>query len=395
MKLINEIKRLADDRYDEMVQCRRHLHANPEISFQEYQTAAFIKSRLDSMGVPWKAVTETGIVAMIRGDKNENKVIALRADMDALPITEENSVSYASGNAGLMHACGHDVHTTSLLGTAGILQSLKRNFGGTLKLIFQPAEEKLPGGASLMIKEGVLNNPAPAGVIGQHVMPFIEQGKIGLRKGKMMASMDEIYVTISGKGGHGAQPHKNIDPVSIASQIIVALQQIVSRSADPTIPSVLSFGKFIGNGSVNVIPDQVYMEGTFRTMDESWRSAAHIKMKKIAEGIAESFGATCEFRIIKGYPFLVNEPRLTAEVTRSAEEYLGKENVIEADRWMAAEDFAYYSQQTDACFYLFGTGNKEKGFTSSLHTSTFNIDEACLPLSAGLMAYVALKQLGN
>ena len=395
MELIHEVRRLAKAQYPEVLAARRHLHTHPELSFHEFETAAFVKSKLDALGISWEAMATTGVVGSIKGAGSSDRVIALRADMDALPITEENRVSYASVNKGVMHACGHDVHAASLLGAAGILQSMRNQFAGTVKLIFQPAEEKLPGGASVMIREGVLENPVPLSITGQHVMPFLEQGKIAVRKGKMMASMDEIYVTISGKGGHGAQPHKNVDPVTITSQIIVALQQIVSRSANPTMPSVLSFGRLVANGSVNVIPDTVYMEGTFRTMDELWRSEAHVKMKRIAEAIAESFGATCDFKIIKGYPFLVNEEKLTEQLTAFAKEYLGKENVVEAEVWMAAEDFAYYSQVTDACFYLFGTRNKEKGFTSSLHTSTFDIDEACLADSTGLMAFIALKQLGN
>jgi amidohydrolase len=393
--LIDEIRRLASESKKEIIELRRHLHANPELSFHEYETSSYIKAQLDHIGVSWQPIAGTGIVALIKGDKPSHQVIALRADMDALPITEENNVNYASRNKGVMHACGHDVHTSSLLGTAGILQSLKKEFAGTIKLIFQPAEEKLPGGASLMIKEGVLQDPVPSSVIGQHTMPFIETGKIGMRKGKHMASMDEIYVKVSGKGGHGAQPHRNIDPVVISAQIIIALQQIVSRMADPNMPSVLSFGKVIANGSVNVIPDEVYMEGTFRTMDEKWRSEAHIKMKNIAEAIAESFGGKCEFNINRGYPYLINEEKLTEQLTGFAQEYVGKENVVQAEIWMAAEDFAYYSQVTDSCFYLLGTGNKEKGIVSSLHTSTFNVDEDSLEISTGLMAYMAIKQLGN
>jgi len=315
--------------------------------------------------------------------------------MDALPITEANDIVYASQNKAVMHACGHDVHTSSLLGTAKILQSIKTKFGGTVKLIFQPGEEKLPGGASLLIKEGVLEKPKPSAVIGQHVIPSIDCGKIAIRKGKHMASMDEIYVTVRGKGGHGALPQLNIDPVLITSHIIVALQQIVSRMADPSLPTVLSFGKLIANGAVNVIPDEVYIEGTFRTLDEKWRAEAHKRMKKMAETIAESMDGTCDFNIVRGYPFLINEEKLTEHVRSIAEEYLGKENVLDADIWMAAEDFAYYSQVADSCFYLLGAGNKKKGIISSLHTPTFNIDEDALALGTGLMAYVAVKRLKN
>lgn len=393
--LISEIKKAAEAISGQVIANRRHLHANPELSFHEYQTSAFIKELLDKIGISWKSMADTGLVGIIEGEKKSDKVIALRADMDALPITEANDVEYKSKNDGIMHACGHDVHTSSLLGVAALLQSMKKNFGGTVKLIFQPAEEKLPGGASLMIKEGVLTNPEPSAVIGQHVMPSLPAGKIALRKGKHMASMDELFVTVKGKGGHGAQPNQNIDPVLITAHIIVALQQVVSRMSNPYMPTVLSLGKQIASGSINVIPDEVYMEGTFRTMDEKWRDEAHIRIKKMAEGIAESMGGTCEFKIVRGYPFLVNEEMLAQQVNDFAIEYLGKENVEEADIWMAAEDFAYYSQATDACFYLLGVGNKEKGISSSLHTPTFNVDESAIKTSVGLMTYIALKQLGN
>jgi amidohydrolase len=393
--LKDEIKELANKISDKVIETRRHLHANPELSFCEHETSAFIKARLDDLQIPWKAMANTGVTALIKGEQPSDDVIALRADIDALPITEMNAVEYASQAKGVMHACGHDVHTSSLLGSARILQSLKSKFGGTIKLIFQPGEEKMPGGASLLIKEGVLDNPAPRAVIGQHVFPMIEAGKIAIRKGKFMASMDEIFVTVRGKGGHGAQPQHNIDPVLITSHIIVALQQVVSRMADPFLPTVLSFGKVIANGAINVIPDEVYMEGTFRTLDEKWRVEAHKKMKNMAEAIAVSMGGSCEFNIVKGYPFLINEEKLTEQVTSYAKEFLGEENVLDTDIWMASEDFAYYSQATSSCLYLLGVGNKSKGIVSSLHTPTFNVDEDTLELSAGLMAYIAVRQLGN
>ena len=393
--LKQKIAKLASRIHQDVIDIRRHLHKNPELSFQEYQTSAFVAEALDKLGIPYQKMANTGIVALLSGNKYSDKVVALRADMDALPIVEANEVSYSSKNPGVMHACGHDAHTSSLLGTARILKELKEDFGGTVKFIFQPAEEKLPGGASLMIKEGVLENPKPGAVIGQHVMPLIQAGKVGFRSGKYMASTDEIYVTVHGKGGHGAQPQQNIDPVVIASHIIIALQQIVSRVADPKLPSVLSFGKVIANGATNVIPNEVTMEGTFRTMDEDWRAQAHQKMKKMAEGIAEAMGGRCDFNIVNGYPFLVNEEKLTADVRGYAEEYLGKENVEDLDIWMAAEDFAYYSQVADACFYRLGTRNEDRGITSSVHTPTFDIDEKALDVSTGLMAYIALRQLGN
>ena len=393
--LQEEIKKLANEIYPGVVENRRHLHRYPELSFQEYETAGFVKARLDEMGIAWQPMATTGVMAIIKGDQSSGEVIALRADMDALRITELNKVEYASTKNGLMHACGHDVHTSSLLGTAMILQSLKSKFGGTVKLIFQPGEEELPGGASLMIKDGALKNPIPTAVIGQHVTPKLAAGKIGIRKGKYMASKDDLYITVYGKGGHGAQPHENIDPVLITAHIIIALQQVVSRMANPATASVLSFGKLVADGTTNVIPDNVYMEGTFRTLDEDWRKKAHEQMQKIAKGIAESMGGNCVFEIVPGYPFLINEEKLTEQVRMYAQEYIGKENVVDLDIWMASEDFAYYSQVTDACFYMLGAGNIEKGITASLHTHTFNIDEDALALSTGLMAYIAIKRLGN
>jgi amidohydrolase len=391
--MIEIIKHKAAELSAKIIDYRRHLHAHPELSFHEYQTSAFIKSKLNELGVEWKAIAGTGVLATIKGKLASQKVVALRADMDALPITEANKCAYTSTNPGVMHACGHDFHTASLLGTTEILQSLSHLFGGHVKLLFQPAEELLPGGALQMIQEGALENPVPAAVIGMHVSPFLESGKIALRKGKFMASMDELFVTVRGKGGHGAQPHRNIDPVMIAAQLLVSLQQVVSRFANPALPTVLSFGKVIANGAINVIPDEVYMEGTFRTLDEDWRNEAHLRMKEMAEGIAKSMGGSCEFVINRGYPFLINDAGVTDHVTSCATAYLGHAQVQEAEIWMAAEDFARYSQIVPSCFYLLGTGNQKKGITSSLHTSTFNVDEDVLVASMGLMAWVALQSL--
>lgn len=393
--LKEKIKALASDFYEEVIGHRRHIHAYPELSFEEYKTSAYIKGQLDVWRIPYIAMANTGIVALIAGEKPSEEVIALRADIDALPIQEVGGRVYGSQNAGVMHACGHDVHSSSLLGTAKILQLLKSEFAGTVKLIFQPGEEKLPGGASIMIKEGVLENPKPMSIVGQHVLNLIPVGKVGFRSGKYMASTDELYVTVRGKGGHGAQPQQNIDPIVITAHIITALQQIVSRAADPKMPTVLSFGRIEALGATNVIPDEVKLQGTFRTFDEQWRQEAHVRMKKMAEGMAESMGAVCEFEVRRGYPFLTNEPALTAECRSFAEDFLGEENVIDLDLWMAGEDFAYYSQAIDACFYRLGIRNEEKGITSPVHTPNFDIDESALQLSTGLMAYIALKKLGN
>jgi len=390
-----KIQELSQNIFNEVVANRRYLHTHPELSFNEVETSAFVARKLDELGLQYERMADNGLVALIKGAKPSDRVVALRADMDALPILEANNVPYKSQNTGVMHACGHDAHTSSLLGTAKILTQLQDEFAGTVKLIFQPAEEKLPGGASLMIKEGVLENPKPQAVLGQHVMPLIDAGKVGFRAGKYMASTDELYVTVKGKGGHGAQPQQNIDPVMITAYMLTALQTIISRSADPKSPSVLSFGKVIANGATNVIPNEVYLEGTFRTMDEAWRAEAHKKMKKIAEGVAESFGGSVDFNIVRGYPFLINEEKLTAATRAHAEDYLGKENVLDLDIWMAAEDFAYYSQVADACFYRLGTRNESRGITSSVHTPTFDVEEDAFKISTGLMAYLALKQLGN
>ena len=392
--MILRIKQLACKYHSDIVACRRHLHKNPELSFHEFNTQKFVEAKLNEYGIKnIQRMANTGIVALVEGKNPSKKIVALRGDMDALPIKETNPVEYKSVNEGVMHACGHDVHTSSLLGVARILNEVKENFEGTIKFIFQPGEEKLPGGASLMIKEGVLENPKPSSVIGQHVMPQINAGKVGFRKGLYMASTDEIYVTVKGKGGHGAMPHLIIDPVLIASHLIIALQQIVSRNAKPIIPSVLSFGKVIANGATNIIPDEVYLEGTFRTLNEEWRDEAHRKMKHLAETLAESMGGKCTFDIRRGYPFLINDEAVTDRARKAAEEFLGKENVEDLEIWMAAEDFSFYSQKVPACFYRLGVRNESRGITSSVHTSTFDIDESALETGMGLMAWMAMREL--
>ncbi|TPE45028.1 amidohydrolase [Pontibacter mangrovi] len=390
---IDSIKQLAQAYAPETVQVRRHIHANPELSFEEHNTAAYVKQELATYGIEAESMANTGLVALIKGKNPEKKTIALRADLDALPIVEANEVAYKSKNEGVMHACGHDVHTASVLGTARILQELRKEFEGTVKLVFQPGEEKFPGGASLMIKEGVLQNPAPASMIGQHVFPMLPAGKVGFRSGMYMASADEIYITVKGKGGHAAMPEMNIDPVLIASHLIVALQQIVSRHASPKVPTVLSFGKVEAKGATNVIPNEVKLEGTFRTMNEVWRKEAHQKIKQLAEGLCASMGGSCDIDIKFGYPFLQNDPAVTSIARKAAEAYLGTENVVDLDLWMGAEDFAYYTQQVPACFYRLGTRNEERGITSGVHTPTFDIDEAALETGIGLMAWVALQEL--
>ncbi len=394
--MIDRIKNMAGELHEEIRGIRRHIHQNPELSFKEYNTQKFVWEQLNKIGIDQKQkIADTGIVVLIEGKNPTSKTIALRGDMDALPIIEANDVPYKSNNPGVMHACGHDVHTSCLLGAAKILNSLKDEFEGTIKLVFQPGEEKLPGGASLMIKDGVLKNPAVNSIFGQHVMPIIPVGKVGFRKGLYMASTDEIYMTIRGKGGHGAQPHQNIDPVVAMAQVISGLQQVVSRVASPIVPSVLSFGKVQANGATNIIPNEVYLEGTFRTLDEDWRAKAHVSIVQIAKGISESFGCTCDIEIRKGYPFLKNDPELTDRAIQKAIAYMGEENVLDLDMWMAAEDFAYYSQELPACFYRLGTMNLAKNITSHVHTPTFDIDEDALPIGMGLMSWLAINELNG
>ena len=388
------IKQKANDIFPQMADIRRHLHRYPELSFRETETARYISKILTKQGIEHKTgIGGNGIVALIKGKNPGNKTVALRADMDALPVSEENNVDYRSANPGVMHACGHDVHAASLLGSAIMLNHLKNKFEGTVKLIFQPAEESLPGGAIGMIQEGALKNPVPDSIIGQHVFPEMEVGKVGFKSGKYMASSDEINLYVKGKGGHAAIPDKSDDTVLAASHIIVALQKIASRNAAPAIPTVLSFGKIVGNGAHNVFPTEVAVHGTFSTFDEAWRNEAHQLITKTAKLTAETFGVTCEVVITRGYPFLLNDDKITNQSKQAAIDYLGEENVEELEIRMTVEDFAYFAQQTPACFYRLGTANAEKGIVSNLHTPTFNVDEKSLEIGAGLMTWIALKQL--
>jgi amidohydrolase len=396
MSLVDKIKLLAKEIAPSIVDIRRHLHANPELSYQEFKTAAYVAEQLRSIGLnPEEGIAKTGVVALIKGKNPDSKIVSLRADMDALPITETNEVAYKSKNEGVMHACGHDAHTASLIGTATILQRIKDDFEGTVKLIFQPGEEKNPGGASLMIKDGVLENPKPASIIGQHVFPLLPVGKIGFREGMYMASCDEIYLKVIGKSGHAASPELLVDPILIASHIIIAMQQVISRNASPKTPTVLSFGKIIANGATNIIPNEVNIAGTFRAMDEVWREKALLHITKIAEGLAQSMGGKCEVNISRGYPYLQNDPLLTRRIKSAAEAYVGKENVVDIDITLGAEDFAYYSQIIPASFYRLGTRNEAKNITSYVHTPTFDIDEDALGIGPGLMAWMALSELSN
>ena len=393
MNLLNTIKSLSEKYSQQVVELRRHLHANPELSYQEFNTAKYVAQQLRSFGIESTEVATTGLLAEIKGKNPSKRTIALRADMDGLPILETNNVPYKSKNPGVMHACGHDVHTSSLLGTAKILNEVKDQFEGTVRFLFQPGEEKNPGGASYMIRDGALENPRPAAIIGQHVFPLLPVGKIGFREGMYMASADEIYLKVIGKGGHGAAPDLCIDPIVISSHIIIALQQIISRNANPRQPTVLTFGNIIGQGATNIIPNEVNIAGTFRAMNEEWREQGLQKIKKMSESIAEGMGGKCEVDISRGYPYLENNPELTRRIKAAAADYVGQENVVDIDITLASEDFAFYSQIIPASFYRLGTRNEAKGITSYVHTPTFDIDEEALKIGPGLMAWVALKEL--
>ncbi len=399
--LAARIKEKASFFFQKTKYIREHIHAHPELSFQEYETSAFICSILNEAGIPYTSgYVKTGIVGLIEGRNPETKVIALRADMDALPIEEKNNVPYCSKNKGIMHACGHDVHTACLLGAALILNELKGEFSGTVKLIFQPGEEVLPGGASLMIKEQVLTAPDVQFMFGQHVFPSMEAGKVGFKEGMYMASTDEIYITIIGKGGHAAMPADYINPLLVCAEVLSELHTFFmirkhTGENGQEIPTVLAFGKCQAMGATNVIPDKLELEGTFRTMNEEWRAVAHQKIKEITEAVCKKWNATAIVNIMNGYPFLVNNELLTARARTAAVAYLGKEQVAELPMRMTAEDFAYYSQVVPSCFYRLGTGNKIKGITAGVHTANFDIDERALETGIGLMAWLAINELTN
>lgn len=397
MKQLREkVKQLASALFPDIVSVRRHLHAHPELSWHEFNTADYVASKLEDHGIPvTRNIAQTGLMGIIHGKGEPRRVIALRADMDALPIQEENTVGYRSRAAGIMHACGHDVHMASLLGAASILQQLSDQIHGTIKLIFQPSEETLPGGAIRMIEEGVLENPHVDCIIGMHVYPLLDSGKVGMRPGKYMASSDEFYLTIRGRGGHAATPELNTDPVLIAAHILLALQQITSRLAPPTMPTVVSVGKVLAEGRVNIIPDEVKMEGIIRTFDHAWREKVHGHLTRIATSVAEAMGGTCRVNIVNGYPFLMNDTELTSRVQSFAEDFLGRDNVVSLDIRMTSEDFAYFSQAIPACFYRLGIRNEKAGITSNLHTSTFDVDEKSLETGMGLMAWIAINELNR
>jgi amidohydrolase len=384
--IVEKIRSLAGKYAPDFIRIRQHLHANPELSYQEFETSAFVRRHLEEFGIPCQVMAQTGVIGLIEGRNPNSRIVALRADMDALPIQEENNVPYRSTKNGVMHACGHDVHTACLLGAAKILSETKNEWEGTVKLIFQPGEEKNPGGASLLIKEGVLTNPQPSCIFGLHVNPQLETGKLSFRGGKIMASADEIYITIKGKGGHAAAAFLTTDTILVASHIVVALQQVISRNHNPLTPSVLSITAINGGFTTNVIPTEVKLMGTFRAMDEEWRFKAHDLIRRITTEMASSMGAEADVHIDVGYPAVYNNEKLSEAAMKTAKSYMGDDKVEETPVRMGAEDFGYYSQKIPGCFFRLGTANAVKGITAGVHTPTFNIDESAIEIGMGMMA---------
>jgi len=388
LTLKNTIAGLAKTYGDEFISIRQHLHANPELSYKEFETCAFVAAQLEKFGIPFTPMGGTGLLGIIEGNNPNSRVIALRADMDALPIEEANDVPYKSTKPGIMHACGHDAHTAVLLGAAKILNETKSEWSGTVKLVFQPGEERNPGGATYMIRDGALENPVPEGIVALHVHPSLSVGKLSFRKGTVMASADELYITLKGKGGHAAAPQLTTDIILVASHLVVSLQQIISRNNNPLNPTVLSITSFQGGYTTNVIPSEVKLMGTLRCLNEDWRAKAHKLIEQHVHHIAAAMGAEVELHIDKGYPTVLNHPELTGHAWQLAEEYMGAENVEETEMRMGAEDFGFYAQQIPGCFYRLGVMNEEKGITSGVHTPTFNIDEEAIEIGMGTMAWL-------
>lgn len=393
-ELIDLIKKKVAEYHADTIEHYKYLHQHPELSFEEENTAAYVESCLKDWNIEYrKNIGGFGILARVKGKIQSSRVIALRADMDALPIVEQNDIDFVSQNKGIMHACGHDTHTASLLGVVKIINEIKDKFGGTVLFIFQPGEEKHPGGASLMLQDGIFDEYKPDIIIGQHAYVDYAVGEVGFGDGVIMASADEVHMKIIGKGGHGAIPHEVNDTVLAASQVLVSMQQVVSRRSNPFKPCVLSFGKFIADGATNVIPNVVTLAGTLRCMDEEERYKLKPIIRDIAIHTAKAYSCECEIEVYDGYPCVYNDEAVTRMMKTFATEYLGTEKVKGLPKRMTAEDFGFFSQKYPCTFYRFGIQGKRR--STGLHTPTFLIDEEALQTSVGTMAYLALRYCDN
>lgn len=387
-----KVTQLADNIYPEVVRLRRTIHANPELAFEEHETSKLVAETLEKLGAEVRSgVAKTGVVATIKGKKGSGKVIGLRADMDALPIAEATGLEFASKNPGKMHACGHDAHTAIGLGAAMILSELRDEFAGEVRILFQPSEERNPGGAPFMIADGALDGVDE--IYGLHVIAQHDAGTVGFCEGEMMASADELYITIKGKSAHGARPQFGVDPIVTAAQVITALQTLVSRNLDPFSQGVITIGSIHGGFAPNIIPEEVKLVGTLRAMTSEWREFAHKRVLEIVEGVCTAMGATCEVVIDKGYPMLKNDPSKTHFAEDAARELFGNDRVFKAERLMGAEDFAYYLEKVPGTFYRLGIRNTVKGITADIHNDHFTIDESALKTGVAMQAYLALKSL--
>lgn len=376
---------------------RRHLHQNPELAFEEYETAKFVAERLQQLGVEdiKTGVGKTGVTGLVKGNKGDGKVIMLRADMDALPILEEVEAEYISQTAGKMHACGHDAHTAMLMGVARILMDHRDDFKGTVKLLFQPAEEVPPGGAQAMIKDGALQDPKVDASLGLHVAADMPAGQIGVRVGPGSAGSDRFRITIQGKGGHAARPQNAVDPVVIGSNIVLALQSLVSRETDPMDSAVISTTAFIAGEAFNVIPDTAELRGTVRTISEETRTRIENRLPEVVKGVASAMGAEVKIDYIKGYPSVQNDEVMADIVRRAAVEACGEDQVIESELGMGGEDFSYFSLEVPSCFFRCGTRNEERGIVWGHHHPKFDVEEEGFVNGMATMANAAITYLNE
>lgn len=388
-----QIEGFTEKIYEKVKSYREHLHIHPELSYKEYNTSKFVSDTLSKLGIENSFIGDTGVVALISGNHHEKNApcIALRADLDALPIQEENDVPYKSKIDGVMHACGHDVHTSILLGAAEIIHQNRNELNQPIKLIFQPGEEKNPGGATYIIRDGGLENPKVKKMVALHVFPDLECGHFGFREGLYMASCDELHMEVQGLGGHGALPDRTVNPIFMGSEFILAAKSYIDENTPDGVPSVINFGYFEAKGATNVVPDKAFVKGTFRTMDEEWRDKAKKQLLEIAARISEDYKGQVKLTISHGYPFLKNDIQLTHSIRDLAERNFGKDKVHHLPMRMTSEDFSYYSQLVPVCFFRLGVRNKEKEIVYGLHHPKFDIDSHSIKNGVQMFVSIAFS----